>query len=65
METDDFQMLQTEAKRLLTDCWTVAFECPEFRPGPAMPGFISEHCVCGDMKYLHDVTNILRALARG
>ena len=54
--------LIAEAQNLIADCWSVGFECPEFRPGPALPGFTSDHCVCGDMKWVHDAARLLRAL---
>jgi len=59
-----------QARRLLDEGWTVAFECLKFVPkfvdaplGPKGELVTAMHCTCGDPKWLHDVADVLRAVA--
>jgi hypothetical protein len=55
--------LTTQAEALIADCWSAAFECQGFEPGPALPGYVSKNCAhCGDMRWLHDTARIIRGL---
>lgn len=56
-------------EKLIADGWTVAFECAAFRPAhidiPMPDGSLSEsdHCLCGDHRWLHETAVALREAA--